>query len=221
MRQKRRKKIFNLLKILILISVLLAIKLWIEVPNIEKKNPMIVDDPFANVKKYRPLLEEELEKYQLEEYTSVLVAIMQQESRGEGGDPMQSSESAGLAPNTIHDPKESIKHGVQQFHHVFTYGRRKKVDLPTIIQSYNMGMGYINFISKHGGIHSEELAKKFSKIQVQRNPNLYNCSGDMSNFRYPYCYGDFTYSTKVGKNLEIISHDSKISARKETENEDL
>ena len=80
MRQKSRKLI-NILKILVLISVLLVIKQLIETPNILKNNQMIVDDPFVNVKKYRPLLEEELEKYKLEEYTVVLVAIMQQESR--------------------------------------------------------------------------------------------------------------------------------------------
>ncbi|MED0673390.1 lysozyme family protein [Aneurinibacillus aneurinilyticus] len=34
---------------------------------------------------------------------------MYQESRGEGGDPMQALESAGLPPNTIDDPKRSIQ----------------------------------------------------------------------------------------------------------------
>ena len=134
---------------------------------------------------------------------------------------MQSSESVGLAPNTINNPKVSIKHGVKQFHNIFKYGKAKKVDLPTIIQSYNMGMGYINFISKHGGEHSETLAKDFSKLQVQKNPTLYNCGGDTNNFRYPYCYGDFTYSSKVRKNLEIISNDSKLNAKKETAGEPL
>ncbi|GGE40033.1 hypothetical protein GCM10011391_18540 [Pullulanibacillus camelliae] len=41
------------------------------------------------------------------------------------------------------------------------------------------------------------LAKQFSIEQVHKNPKLYNCGGDTSNFRYPYCYGDFTYTTKV------------------------
>ncbi|WP_425454280.1 lysozyme family protein [Peribacillus asahii] len=165
-------------------------------------------DSFADVKKYSSLLEDELEKYELEEYTIVLLSLMQQESRGKGGDPMQSSESAGLAPNTITDPKESIKQGVKHFRRVLQYGKKKDVDFPTIIQSYNMGIGYIHYIAKNGGTHSEELAKSFSMIQVKKNPKLYNCGGDKDNFRYPYCYGDFTYTTKVTENIEMISNDS-------------
>ena len=203
-----RKKIKSFINICILLIAIILIKQWTEISNIDNHNTLIVDDPFTNVKKYKPLLEDELKKYELEEYTDVLMALMQQESRGKGGDPMQSSESAGLAPNEIKDPKESILQGVQHFYRVFTYGQEKKVDFPTIIQSYNMGMGYINYIADHGGTHREELAKKFSMIQVKKNPNVYNCGGDKNNFRYPYCYGDFTYSTKVEKNIELISDDS-------------
>ena len=120
---------------------IILIKQWTEISNIDIIIHLIVDDPFTNVKKYNPLLEDELKKYKLEQYTDVLIALMQQESRGKGGDPMQSSEAAGLAPNEIEDPKESIIQGVKHFHRVFTYGKEKKVDFPTIIQSYNMGIG--------------------------------------------------------------------------------
>ncbi|MEZ2656887.1 lysozyme family protein [Aneurinibacillus aneurinilyticus] len=70
--------------------------------------------PLSNINKYEKVkrydvLRAELRKYQLEEYTHVLLALMYQESRGEGGDPMQVSESAGLPPNTIDDPKRSIQ----------------------------------------------------------------------------------------------------------------
>ena len=68
-----------------------------------------------------------MKKYKLEQYTDVLIALMQQESRGKGGDPMQSSEAAGLAPNEIEDPKESIIQGVKHFNRVFTYGRKKRL----------------------------------------------------------------------------------------------
>ena len=86
---------------------------------------------------------------------------------------------------------------MKYFNHVLTYGKEQGVDFPTILQSYNMGLGYINFISKNGGHHTEALAKQFSIEQVHKNPELYNCGGDTHNFRYPYCYGDFTYSDKV------------------------
>jgi hypothetical protein len=156
-------------------------------------------DRYEKVRQYEPMLRAELKKYKLEEYTNVLLALMYQESKGEGGDPMQASESAGLPPGTINNPKWSIQQGVKHFSDVFNYGKKKNVDFPTIIQAYNMGKGYIDYVAAHGKKHNETLAKQFSAIQVQKDPHVYNCGGDHSNFRYPYCYGDFSYTTKVLK----------------------
>lgn len=206
-----RVKLKTFIGICSLIVIIILFKQFAVTSNINPNDSLIVNDPFINVKKYSPIIEAELEKYKLDQYTNVLVALMQQESKGKGGDPMQSSEAAGLSPNEIEDPKESIRQGVKHFHKVFTYGNKKKVDFPTIVQSYNMGIGYIDFIAKNGRKHTEELAKKFSMIQVKKNPTVYNCGGDTNNFRYPYCYGDFTYSKKVSKNMEMIS-DSTIPA---------
>ncbi|URM31508.1 lysozyme family protein [Cytobacillus firmus] len=157
-----------------------------------------------DVQNYTPLLEMELKEVNLEEYTLVLAAIMQQESKGKGGDPMQASESAGLPPNSIQDPEQSIKQGVKHFKRALDYGNNKKVDFPTIIQAYNMGIGYIDYVSQKGGKHSEEIAKEFSLAQAEKNPQIYNCGGDKNNFRYPYCYGDFSYTTKVTKSIESL-----------------
>ena len=118
---------------------------------------------------------------------------------------MQASESAGLAPNSIQDPEQSIKQGIKHFQQSVTYGQQKQVDFPTIIQAYNMGLGYIDFVADYGGKHSEELAKEFSMIQVEKNPQTYNCGGDKNNFRYPFCYGDFTYSTKVAMHIQTLT----------------
>jgi hypothetical protein len=170
------------------------------------------DGEFGEVAKYTPLLEEELRSVGLEEHTILLAAVMHQESRGKGGDPMQSSESAGLAPNAIKDPQLSIRHGVKHFHRVVLRGQEKKVDFPAIIQAYNMGPGYIDFVADRGGKHSEDLAKQFSMIQVNRNPEIYNCGGDRSNFRYPYCYGDFSYTTKVAGHMEKIRSSQAVTA---------
>lgn len=171
-------------------------------------------DHLDEVAAYQPLIQKELSKYHLEKYTPTLLALMQQESKGRGGDPMQASESKGLPPNTIHDPKESIRQGVKHFHNILRYGKRKKVDFPTIIQAYNMGSGYINYVAKHGGKHSEKLAKEFSLIQVHKKPKVYNCGGDKQNFRYPYCYGDFTYSTKVVKTIDSLKATASVNRNK-------
>jgi soluble lytic murein transglycosylase-like protein len=132
---------------------------------------------------------------------------------------MQASESAGLARNTIKDPKQSIQVGVKHFQRALTYGNQKKVDFPTIIQAYNMGIGYIDYVAQHGGKHSEELAKKFSLLQVQKKPNIYTCGDNKNNFRYPYCYGDFTYSTKVSKNVQLLADTVTVTSTKKTTGE--
>jgi hypothetical protein len=163
--------------------------------------------PFTHAKKvlsYKPMIEKELDKYNLGEFTPVLLAIMYQESKGEGNDPMQSSESAGLKRNEIQDPKMSIQQGVYHFYKMYTLGIKKGVDMNTIIQSYNMGPGYINYVAENGLKHSEELAKKYSKMQVDKHPDLYTCGGFKGNFRYPYCFGDFTYVAKVQEKVSIL-----------------
>ncbi|MFN2747477.1 MULTISPECIES: lysozyme family protein [Bacillus] len=146
---------------------------------------------------YKPFVEQELEEKGLSQYTSLLLGMMYQESKGRGNDPMQSSESLGMKRNEIDDPKASIKQGVRHFAEMYEKGQKKGVDLATIVQSYNMGAGYIDYVSEHGKKHTEKLAKEFSEKQVEKNPGLYNCGGDKNNFRYPYCYGDYSYTEKV------------------------
>ncbi|WP_409300624.1 lysozyme family protein [Peribacillus sp. SCS-155] len=126
---------------------------------------------------------------------------MYQESHGKGNDPMQSSESAGLRRNSIASPEKSIKQGVFNFNEMYKYGRKRRVDLNTIIQSYNMGPGYIDYVTDNGLKHSETLEKAYSKSQVEKSPSLYTCGKDIGNFRFPYCFGDFTYADKVNDKL--------------------
>ncbi|MFB6802690.1 lysozyme family protein [Peribacillus butanolivorans] len=204
--KRKRKKSNAIFVIFILLFVFLLMKQVMEISiggNVF--TPVNPPDSFTNVKKYSNLLHDELAKYGLEEHTSTLIALMQQESRGRGGDPMQASESAGLDPNTITDPTESIRYGVKHFQRIIKYGNEKNVDFSTIIQSYNIGIGYIDYIANAGGKHTEELAKQFSMIQVEKNPTLYDCGGDKGNFRYPYCYGDFSYSAKVAKYIDELA----------------
>ncbi|MFP5107106.1 lysozyme family protein [Neobacillus sp. C211] len=213
MKKRRRKKFKLFLMLFMLFCGLAMFQNYFQQPGslqLEKS------DPFADVIKYRPLIHDELAKYNLETHTTVLVALMQQESRGKGGDPMQSSESAGLARNTITDPKKSIQVGVKHFQRVLSYGNQKKVDFQTIIQSYNMGIGYIDFVAQHGGKHSEALAKEFSLQRVKEKPTIYTCGGNKDNFRYPYCYGDFTYSTKVTNNIQLLADTVPVNGTEKT-----
>lgn len=202
-RTKRRSNVAFLLFFLVLIFVLFD---QFKQLNIKETAVSLLPNTVSrDVQNYTPILQKELKEVNLEEYTLVLAAIMQQESKGKGGDPMQASESAGLPPNSIQDPEQSIKQGVKHFQKALNYGSQKNVDFPAVIQAYNMGIGYIDFVADQGGKHSEEIAKEFSLKQAEKNPEVYNCGGDQNNFRYPYCYGDFTYTTKVTENIEILT----------------
>ncbi|WP_301109388.1 bifunctional lytic transglycosylase/C40 family peptidase [Sporosarcina sp.] len=118
---------------------------------------------------YEGAVQAALSVYGLEEHTALVLAIMMQESGGSASlDIMQSSESVGLAPNTITDPMYSIEVGVTHFNNVIEKMQKSDVDLDTAIQSYNYGLGYIDFIAQNGGVHSEELAKTFSRQEAKK-----------------------------------------------------
>lgn len=123
----------------------------------------------SEVLKYEGAVQTSLSAHGLEEHTALVLAIMMQESGGSTSlDIMQSSESVGLAPNTITDPMYSIEVGVTHFNNVIEKMHKSDVDLDTAIQSYNYGMGYIDFVAKNGGVHSEELAQTFSQQEAKK-----------------------------------------------------
>ncbi|SCA96842.1 Uncharacterized protein BWINRA5_00159 [Bacillus mycoides] len=203
MKNTSKIRIIILLFISILgLGTMLGILYFNHKTNIHKNKVLATE---KRLLQYEPTLKKELEKYDLGGKTAVLLGIMYQESRGEGNDPMQSSESLGLKPNELQEISLSIKQGVKHFAQMYKYGTEKDVSMDTIIQSYNMGPGYIDFIaSQEDKQHSEDSAKKFSKMKVDQNPEMYTCGGNQNNFRYPYCYGDFTYASKVNEKTKLI-----------------
>ena len=69
---------------------------------------------------YEPLIEKYANEYHISDYVSVIEAIMQQESSGEGTDVMQCSEcyyntEYAQSPGSIEDPEYSIKTGIHYF----------------------------------------------------------------------------------------------------------
>lgn len=140
------------------------------------------------IEKWRPLVSEYTSKYGVSEYTDFLLALICQEIGSSSTlDIMQSSESQGLAPDTIQDPAHSVDVGVQYFKSVLDYGNSKHVDFATIVQSYNFGRGYIDFIASNGGKSTQQLAEQYSAVEASK-------MGWKS-------YGDPNYAAKVLKNL--------------------
>ena len=74
----------------------------------------------AEVYKHKLTVEKYCKEFGIPDQAMVILAIMQVESGGKGGDVMQASESLGLPVNTL-DTEASIKQGVKYFASKVTY----------------------------------------------------------------------------------------------------
>lgn len=130
----------------------------------------------AKVRSYRSQIESECKAQGVGmDAVPGLLAIMMVESGGAGGDPMQSSESAGLPMNAIKDPVASIRQGVKHFKESLDTTLQYGCDMWTAFQQYNYGIGYAKWISKRGKIHTLELSIEYSRTVVA--PSLGNTTG--------------------------------------------
>ena len=116
----------------------------------------------AEVLAHKPLLETYVREYGSEEYINVLLAIIQVESGGTLEDVMQSSESLGLPPNSL-STEDSIKQGCKYFSELVASAEAKGCDLNAVIQSYNYGGGFLDYVSNRGKKYTFELAESFAR----------------------------------------------------------
>ena len=131
----------------------------------------------AEVEAYTPIIQIYANQYGIPEYTELIKAVMMQESGGQGGDPMQCSESGyntryPHAPNSITDPEYSIDVGVHTLADVLNMaGVESPIDLDHIslaLQGYNFGPGYISWALANYGGYSELNAIEFSDMMAAR-----------------------------------------------------
>lgn len=119
----------------------------------------------------------------IEDFVTILEAIMMQESKGLGDDPMQCSESGfntkyPRVPNGIADPEYSIECGVKTFSDCLNRANVKdKSDtehLYLAIQGYNYGNGYIEWAISNFGGYSKYNAQLFSdEMKTKLNASTY------------------------------------------------
>lgn len=121
-------------------------------------------------KKYiRPILK----KKGMEPYIDIIVSMVQQEStfgKGDNANWMQVNGYKGK-PGMA-----SVKAGIDQFAGLIKICKQKKItDIKVLVQSYNMGQGYISFIKKNGGKDKVSLQIKFQ--YKQRSDGRYGTAG--------------------------------------------
>lgn len=129
------------------------------------------------VKSYAGLIQVYAMEHGIPEYTELIMAVMMQESGGQGNDPMQASECAfntkyPKTPGGITDPEYSINIGIQNLADCLSQaGTKDPADIERIslaLQGYNYGSGYIGWALANYGGYSELNAMEFSEIMARR-----------------------------------------------------
>lgn len=115
---------------------------------------------------YRGLVETYCNKYRIEDYVDLCLAVIQQESGGNGKDVMQAEQSYHNTDPPIDTPEESIDCGVHELSDCLkSSGSKSSGDIPLIslaLQGYNFGNGYIAWAKENYGGYSLDNAKTFS-----------------------------------------------------------
>lgn len=136
----------------------------------------------------------------IEDYVNYLMAIMEVESHGIGTDVMQSSESAGLPPNSFKTPQESIAQGSKYFASCVTKASEKECDINTAIQAYNYGTGFIDYVAENGKVYTLDLAIAFAEEKSGgRQVDYKNQIAIDYNGGWRYAYGNMFYVQLVNQ----------------------
>ena len=163
----------------------------------------------AEVLAHKPLLEKYAREYGIDEYINVLLAIIQVESGGTLEDVMQSSESLGLPPNSL-STEESIKQGCKYFSELLASAEAKGCDLNAVIQSYNYGGGFLDYVSSHGKKYIFELAENFARDKSGGTKVTYtNPIAVEKNGGWRYNYGNMFYALVVSQYLTVAQFDDE------------
>ncbi len=121
-------------------------------------------------------LEKYTKFYGISDYIGLAYALIMVENPGTNGsdDIMQSSESAGLAPNTL-SGEASVKQGCKHLAEQIKNGQDQNVDIWGVMQGYNFGSAYIPWLANRGGKNTTDLAEVYSRDVVA--PSLGNTTG--------------------------------------------
>lgn len=162
------------------------------------------------VLKHKPMVEKYANENGIFEYVNVLLAIIQVESGGTAEDVMQSSESLGLLPNTL-DTESSIKQGCKYFASLLSSCQKQGIeDLNVVIQSYNYGGGYIDYVNSNGKKHTYNLAENFARDKSGGKKVTYNNPIAIArNGGWRYQYGNQFYAEVVSQYLTITQFDDE------------
>src|SRR5699024_7971403 len=119
--------------------------------------------------KYQPLIEKNLIKYGVSlDYTPYLLGQIAQESYGKGPDILQASESKyGGQMGMISSEEESTDQVVKRWSTILKEIEDKDIEfsISLVLQTYNYGSGYLDYVMRNGNKYTRENAEGFSIYQ--------------------------------------------------------
>lgn len=106
---------------------------------------------------------------------------------------MQSSESLGLPPNSL-ETDESINQGCRYFAKLLRLAAEKGCDFNTVVQAYNFGDEFLDFVAENGGTYTVELAEEYARQKSGGEEVTYlNPIALKANGGWRYKYGNMFY----------------------------
>ncbi len=173
----------------------------------------------AKTERYRGLVEEYCEKYDIDDYVELVLAMIEQESGGNPPDVMQTEQSYYNTHPPINSAKESIDCGTHQLSDCLKSAKCKgPTDIAGIklaIQGYNFGNGYIGWAIKNYKGYTHESAKVFSAMmKAKLGLSGY---GDVDYVKHVLRYYVAVESTKISngnasKILKELKENNKANA---------
>lgn len=123
---------------------------------------------------YRPQVEAVAAQYDMSEYVDLIMAVMMQESSGQGVDVMQASEGGfnekyPREPNGIKDTDYSIACGIQELKSALEKAEVTGPDdlqrIEQALQAYNFGLVYLDYAQEKGADSwNEETVSAFAEM---------------------------------------------------------
>lgn len=163
-----------------------------------------------DVLKHRPMVEKYCKEFGISDHVLSILAIMQVESGGKGGDVMQSSESLGMKAGTL-DTEASIKQGCKYFSELLDTAEANGNDLNAVYQAYNYGGGFLKYLIFNGRFYSFERAEAYSKEKSNGKKVTYkNAIAVAENGGWRYSYGNMFYVRLVHQYLTWESDSSGV-----------
>lgn len=201
--QKRQKQVFLQKTALFLLGLLLLVSAVIVFSVRKQKQTWAIN---STCESYRADVEQAASTYDMEDYVNLILALMMQESSGQGTDVMQSSEGAyntkyPQTPNGITDVDYSIACGIQELKYSMEKAGVTSPDdtahIELALQGYNFGADlYFSYLEKNGitswSVESSEAFAKMASGETPRSEDdpLYASAG-------PWDYGDQHYPEHV------------------------